>query len=278
MIEKVKHLVRVELKVTFDSNAYRQAVDPSRSRRDANPHELRKINAAINDGRISGYLSETLVTLEGIKNADRSRYIAGVEPKISRAIRTSPDGETRMGFLVEADDALHPGLNPILARWVARALSSGLRFLKAPRIGAPRPGLREADFAVELDDHVRGRRQQQFFEAARAIEGRGFGIAKIKAIGERIKNRTGSSGPWYRALDRTQDDQERKEIERAVNEWADADTVATHIGYELDVLCTADKAENSVFSPSNRAWLEQQYGVRILTLPELAAELCASFA
>ena len=41
MIAKVKHLIRVTLGVTFDSNAYRQAVDPSRSQRDASLAELR---------------------------------------------------------------------------------------------------------------------------------------------------------------------------------------------------------------------------------------------
>ncbi len=83
MIAKVKHLVRVPLRVTFDSNTYRQAVDPSRSRRDASAAELGVIHKALKDGRIRGYLSETLITLEGIENAQRGIYFSNVRPKIT---------------------------------------------------------------------------------------------------------------------------------------------------------------------------------------------------
>jgi hypothetical protein len=60
----------------------------------------------------------------------------------------------------------------------------------------------------------------------------------------------------YAALDRAQDEQERKEIERAISEWADGDTVAAHIAYGINVLCTEDRAGASIFDSSNRAWLE----------------------
>jgi hypothetical protein len=135
------HLIRVypNLKVTFDSNTYRQALDLGRAQRDASDHELRKINAAIKDGRIAGYLSETLATLEGVQNAHRGAYFAKVEPKVSRALKRLPDGTIKRGYLVEGDDNLHPGLHPVVARWIAVAGSLGFRFLRAPRIGGPRP-------------------------------------------------------------------------------------------------------------------------------------------
>lgn len=38
------------------------------------------------------------------------------------------------------------------------------------------------------------------------------------------------------------------------------------------LLCTEAKRDSSIFSGSNRAWLEQKYGIRILSLKELAAE------
>jgi hypothetical protein len=75
------------------------------------------------------------------------------------------------------------------------------------------------------------------------MEAGGVGIARIKAIGQRIKARTNSSGPWYSALNQAQDDEEHREIQRAVREWADADTVAAHIAYGIDVLCSEDKAK-----------------------------------
>ena len=128
-----------ELKVTFDSNSYRQAVDPRRFRRDASPEQLNKINGALKVGRIAGYLSETLATLEGVPNAQRAVYFAGVEPKVSRARRDLPDGRSKMGWLLEADDSQHPGLHPTAAEWITAATSLGLRFLRAPRVAAPRP-------------------------------------------------------------------------------------------------------------------------------------------
>ena len=164
MIAKVKHLIQVTLRVTFDSNAYRQAVDPSRSRRDASPAELRKINAALKDGRIRGYLSETLATLEGVQKAQRGAYFARVKPTIRSVAEELPDGLIKLGITIQADDSLHPALHTIVARWIAAATLLGLRFLYAPRIGAPRPSelLSDANFAIEATDEVRRRRQERF--------------------------------------------------------------------------------------------------------------------
>jgi hypothetical protein len=70
----------IPLRVTFDSNAYRQAVNPC-SARDASPFDLQKINDAVKTGRVRGYLSETLVTLEGIENKAFTRRLAPLKRK-----------------------------------------------------------------------------------------------------------------------------------------------------------------------------------------------------
>jgi hypothetical protein len=272
------HIEETALKVTFDSNAYRQAVDPSRSRRDASPPELQRINAALKDGRVRGYLSETLATLEGVQNAQRGAYFAKIRPTVSATEEQLPDGRIKLGFSVSPDDDLHPGLHPIVARWIGDAMSLGLRFLYAPRIGAPRPSqlLAVATFEVEPTDDERKRRQDRFGEVLRAIETRGVGISKIKEIGDRINARTKSSKPWYQGLNDAKDEQEHKEIQKAVSEWADGDTVAAHIAYQNDFLCGGDKGKSegiSVFDQSNRSWLEQTYGLQIVALSQLAAKL-----
>jgi ribosomal protein L30 len=276
MIAKVKHLIRVEMRVTFDSNTYRQAVDPTRLQRDAPLHALKKINAAIKDGWITGYLSETVATLEGIQNAQRGAYFGSVQPKINRAIKEMADGQIKRGWLVEADDTLHPGLHPIVARWVAAATSLGLKFLRAPRIGAPRPGELVRNFATDATAREQQERLERFSEIVRAMEVRNVGIARIKAVGEQIKARTKSSGPWYLALNSAQDEQEHRKIQRAVSEWADGDTVGAHFAHGIDILCSEDKGKTegpSIFDEANRAWLALKYGIRILSLRELAAEL-----
>jgi large subunit ribosomal protein L30 len=202
MIAKVKHLVQVTLRVTFDSNTYRQAVDPTRSRRDASAAELRRIHTALKDGRIQGYLSETLTTLEGIQNAQRGAYFASVRPKITTTPTALPGGWIKLAIRAEPDHTLHPGLHPIVARWIAAATSLGLRFLWAARFGTPRPAelLSHEQFAIEGTDEEQQARRDRFHEIARAIEARGVGIAKIKVIGERIKARTNSTEHLYSVI------------------------------------------------------------------------------
>jgi ribosomal protein L30 len=276
MISKVRHLLRVHprLSVTFDSNAYRQVVDPQRSHRDATVKELSKINLALKDGRISGHLSETIVTLVGVQNSQRMNYFAGVTPRVQRGTIPLPDGRLKVGMLIDADDSQHPGLHPVAERWINAATSLGLRFLRAPRVGAPRPPILARNFVRERSRKESAHRQERFFEALRGIEDRGVGMTKMREIGERIKQRNNLPGPWYKALAKAQEGAERSEIEKAVREWADGDTVAAHAAYKIDILCTADEGGDSVFNKENRAWLKEKYGIRIMPLSELAAALC----
>lgn len=266
----------IPLRITFDSNAYRQAVNPSRSRRDASDADLQKINDALKAMRIRGYLNETLATLEGVQNAHRGMYFSQVKPNVQITEEALPGGIIKLGIALKPDHTLHPGLHPIVSSWIAEATSLGLKFLYSPRIGVPGPSelLSIGSFEVEPTNEERAERQERFGEVAREIETRGEGIAKIKKIGERIHARTKSSGPWYTALHRAKDDQEHKEIQKAVNEWADGDTVAAHIAYKNDYLCTQDKGTSagpsSIFDADNSAWLNSTYGVRFVTLAELA--------
>jgi len=82
--------------------------------------------------------------------------------------------------------------------------------------------------------------------------------------------------PWPRSLLRARDATERKKVQRAVAEWADADSIASHVGYGIDLFCSEDKGKStggipSILDSSNRAWLTSSYGVKFATLSELAA-------
>ena len=267
------------LRVTFDSNAYRQAVDPTKSRRDATMDELEKINDALRDGRIKGFLSETLATLEGIQNAQRGAYFSKARARVDIEEEELPDGRIKVGFVVGADDSLHPGLHPIVARWIAAATALGLKFLYTPRIGQPRPSelLSGAPFEIEATSEEREARQERFFAALAAIEARGVGFSVLKRIADNIQKRTQQQGPWFSILQAAKDQQEHTQIQKAVGEWADGDTVAAHIAYRNDLICVADKGKSaggaSIFDDGNRGWLEQTYGVQFVTLSELAGKL-----
>jgi hypothetical protein len=265
------------LRVTFDSNAYRQAVDPNRSRRDASLGDLLRINAALVDGRLQGFLSETVGTLEGVRNTQRGSYFSSVRPKVGRKEQVLPDGTIKLSFVGKPDNALHPQLPAVAARWVSASLTLGLKFLYAPRFGAPRPAelLNSSAFEVESNDREQAQRQERFSRIAREIEARGLGFAVIKGIGSRINTRLGITGPWLASLGRPKDVAEEREIQEAVKEWADGDTAAAHYAYDNDYLCSADVGGStggapSIFDAANRAWLTSSHNVQFVTLAELA--------
>jgi len=71
---------------------------------------------------------------------------------------------------------------------------------------------------------------------------------------------------------------DQKQINKLVAEWADGEAVACHIGYGNDVFCSYDKAgktgqRRSVLNLANRQWLTETYGVRFMSLAELAEGL-----
>jgi hypothetical protein len=197
---------------------------------------------------IQGFLSETVVTLEGIQSAQRGTYFSQANH--------------------------HPGLHPILAQRVAHAVNLGLRFMYAPRLGAPKPiELQNDVFAVETDSQQQELRLKRFSQLVRDIEAQGVGMAVVRNLASSIKARLGTAGPWYSSLDHPRDAQEKTAIEKAVAEWADGDTVAAHYAYQNDYLCSEDIGQSaggpSIFDTTHRTWLETAYGVKFVTLSAL---------
>ena len=80
--------------------------------------------------------------------------------------------------------------------------------------------------------------------------------------------------PWFRSVLRAKDIHEQRQVQRAVAEWADADSIAAHIGYAIDLFCTEDRGKGtgtpSILDEDNRAWLEATYAIKFVTLSELA--------
>jgi hypothetical protein len=126
-----------------------------------------------------------------------------------------------------------------------------------------------------VNEREQAQRQARFFALARVIEGNGVGIAIAKALGDGINARLGLAKPWFASLDQPIDIHEENRIKRAISEWADGDTVATHYGYGNDYLCSEDQggsgATPSIFDAANRSWATADYGISFATLSELAA-------
>jgi hypothetical protein len=262
--------------ITFDTNTLDKACRPERHPKDPARADFETVHQALRAGQLRGFFCETAATLEGIQRADRASvfgttYVATRhhEPEVQ------PDGAIVHRIDLETTQPARRPLHDENLRRFTAALNLGFRVLAAPRIAIPR--IDDPDkriYLYEDDEDALALRYERFVQAARAIEGRGFGMVPITRIAERLANRGGVVEPWYRCLDRASEAEE-KEIASAIAEWADGDTVAAHISYQIDYLCTGDKAaaRSSIFNSTEKVWLSERYGVRFMTISELAAML-----
>jgi hypothetical protein len=62
----------------------------------------------------------------------------------------------------------------------------------------------------------------------------------------------------FQTLRRAKDIHECRQVERAVAEWADGDSIASHYGYGIELLCSKDFGKSasgpSVLDCNNRKW------------------------
>jgi hypothetical protein len=232
---------------------------------------LLEINEALRDGQLHGFICEAVGTLEAITKAKRADYLA--KRKFKTSVRAEGTGNnTNIAITLQMDHD-HPDLvlHPKLRNKLQTARQIGIRLLQVPVVGLPIPKYAPETFSSGYFD--------RFGNAAAAIEARGLGSALLTAIGNRIRQRSplnahiAISGVQW--LQYAEDEAEQKEIAKAIAEWADGCLVASHIGYENDVLCTEDQANHvrgaSVFDATNRTWLSATYGVTVLTIRQLAA-------
>lgn len=175
------------------------------------------------------------------------------------------EGKKYIHFMsVGPDDALHPGLPPIQAERWKEARSAGVRFLRGLAwMGLPGPpeACVPEDFVFETA-LARSEREQRQISVNVEIWKRGVG-----------KQAFDDAGGW--ASSRGDERAERKLV-KACAEWADGELVAAHVAYENEILCTNDRgrqAGKSIFNAENRQWLAERYGVRFLTVEELAREV-----
>jgi hypothetical protein len=266
------------IRVTFDSNAWEVVVSPGAAHK--NHSCLLKIKEALEDGRLKGFICETLGTLEAIKRSKRADYFANRKPKSDIQIeRVGTNPSVTITF--KTDHSLHPGLDKRLTDKLQEARAIGMLLLSAPRLNIPLPShFRNDPTFYEPQVFSSGAYNERFGDAAAAIEARGVGGAVVAAIAKRIEHRfrvNGQTPSGSQFLAYAEDEAERKEIEKAIAEWADGDLVASHIGSENDLLCTEDRAKSaggpSVFDTTNRAWLSAAYGVKIVTIADLAVRL-----
>jgi hypothetical protein len=263
------------MQVTFDTNTLADVVSPATSQRPTGAVDGVAVRTAIQAGTVQGFFCETLITLEGIKNADRSAVFGSTTVNTNYQHGVAPDGNgvTHINMRPE-----QPARQPLDQRQADRCLAAfglGMKLLGAPRVGMVRVDDPDGSrYVAEHDEVQLGQRLDRHNEAVTAIEARGLGCAQAMRIAYEIRADIGGYDPFVTYLGRPRTLAEQRQINRAIAEWADGDSVAAHYGYGIDLFCSEDFGKGasnpSVLDPANRAWLTTTFGIRFVTLGELA--------
>jgi hypothetical protein len=187
----------MNLRVTFDTNTFDKVVRPSVYAKDPRYTAFLAVHKALKRGDLLGFISETIITLEGIGRNERAP-VFGTTAVRRRTNQVSDD--TFEITLTPEQPARQPIHIKQAERFVA-AFDLGIRLLGARRIGMP--GV-EGDFYVSETSEVLAERLDRFVNIARAIEARGLGYPRVRAIAERWTARAPNE-PWYRVLGKAKD-------------------------------------------------------------------------
>ena len=249
------------MKVTFDSNVWETIFNPVEGCCSA-------LRAALTLGRVEGFICEAAFRIEAVRKSQRATYFA--QPAMSMQVPgtiVEIDGKPHICIAsFGPDDQQHPGLPEIQAQKLRSALASGVRLLRGMSwMGLPSPKeiCDPQIFVVETKDAMGEREQRQINIYAR-MQTRAVGKAAFDAAG-------GWGAPHQGTFN-------EKKFRKACAEWADGELVAAHIAYQNDILCTEDHANatgTSIFDPTSRAWLSEEFGVQFATLRELVERVAA---
>jgi hypothetical protein len=265
------------LTVTFDTNTLDAVVWPE-SAQLQNENSGRVVQAAIRAGRISGFFSETLITLEGIMNDERAQILGQSRVVVAISARgQNPGGAIGFDLSVGSHHVRNP-LHPKTEARLQAALALGLRPLRTaatftdyhldPLICPtfePDGGMPEL---IQCMDKVNAMTTD--------ISVRGVGRDVAGKLGTRFTARDQVRKPelWIQSLGRARDKAEKVQVAAAVREWADGDSIAAHYGFGIQLFCTEDFAKTaggtSVLDPDHRTWLSESFGIAFVTLAELA--------
>lgn len=253
-------------KVMFDSNVWQKVVCPDDYTDDEQYAELCKVHQKIKNGDIEPYISETVFTLENVQKKQRKDKFGGMKASNKTQIEER-EGAIHIRFEIgpNPDDAVSLDDNPHLKKYAEEALKLGFRIVRAPRIGQlTNKDLDGRVFRVPDFDTF----NEKLGEVGGKIEAHGAGMAQLHSlIG-------GNPGRNINEMIHSAPESDTKKIAKAIAEWADGDSVAACIALGLDCFCTRDRAKGagtaSVLSAANLAWLEADYGFKVVEPGELA--------
>jgi hypothetical protein len=245
------------VRVSFDTNAWERVFT-----HDDGAHAA--VREALGSQKIFGFICEAAFRIEAVGRAARASYFAQPFTQFRWEGVKVVEGTSMMHYSFGPDDTRHPGLPPVQQFKLTRAISGGVQLMEGMHwmgLPAPQEILDRGIFVLETPNE-RLQREQSQLDVFQAICTRGLGYAAFA-----------NAGGW-RARPSTP--AAEKALIKACAEWADGELVAAHIAYRHDVLCTNDRARSagtSIFDAGNRSWLLKGFGISVMTLDELRAEL-----
>ena len=259
--------------VTFDTNTIEKA-----SRQDDEQANFARVRAAIKAGDVVGHFSETIITLEGIQRKDRANVFNSTYLRRESTKERLSDKVATIEVHYFVEQPTRQSLRPRHAARITAALAVGMKVLRAPRIGMFHLADPDGKYFVGESEQKRAERIDRYHVVGREIEAYGAGFAVVKNLGAKFAARENKKQElWFHSLTLARNVHEKNEVERATAEWADADSVAAHVGYGLDIFCTDDAGKSaggiSVLNPINQTWLKTKYGVKFVTISDLEGML-----
>jgi hypothetical protein len=262
------------LRSTFDTNTLDRVVRPWRYDGEGDHAAYVAVHQALKGGQIRGYFSEAVVALDGIERWDKVDMVsAGRVVSESRAT-----GRYSAQLSVGRRWPAKP-INPQFEDGIEAALDLDLRPLIGPRPIGDSLAVREfvqrglyEPLGVGAELAARADRTHAVDTALRV---RGLGRQRAINLGRDYSARAGETGEFYQqGLGRARDDSERKKVLKTINEWADGEAIAAHVGYGHELFCSHDFAGDSrgpsVLHPDHRAWLAATFDVAFFTVAQLA--------
>ena len=122
------------LTVTFDTNTLADVISSETSQDPTDPADAARVRAAIQSGKIQGVICETLITLEGVKNADRSAVFGSTSTKARNRHETAPDGNWVTYIDLCVEQTARRALDQRHADRFLAAFGLGMKLLGVPRI------------------------------------------------------------------------------------------------------------------------------------------------
>ncbi len=255
-----------KMKVTFDSNTWRKVATPDNFPKDPIIQDYKIIRQAINDGNILPFISETVFTLEAIKKIDRKQFFKDYRADIKTEITAGEDGMIKMEFKIGPNENAHPGNNDFLKEHFSDAVQLGFNIINLPRVA----GITNKDiegYKYKMDNTTLSKYLDKVFKVGKRINELQAGDYIVQELAKMYNPQAGLHGIGDAP------DSENGTIAKAIAEWADGDSVASHIAIGGDYFCTNDKAISggikSVFSEGNLEILKTEFGFSTVSPTEL---------